>query len=230
MLSKDSSQLEPERDEAPDLEAPATPGETSPNIQVELDRLEEMILDRPRVPLTRITLVDEEQLLDQLDLIRLNLPADFQQAREIVAHQEEMLLEAQEYAREVVEDAQREANRLLDEMGIVRQAKHEAERVREQVQQDCDAAREQTLEEIESWRQQVREEIEQMRARALLECDAIEAGADEYADRILANIDMQLSEMLRIVRNGRQQLESPIAHNGNEGRDASPANTGQNGR
>ena len=230
MLSKDPSQLDSERDESTDPSAPAVSGEASPNIQVELDRLEEMILDRPRIPLTRVTLVDEEQLLDQLDLIRLNLPADFQQAREILAHREELLLEAQEYAREVVEDAQREANRLLDEMGIVRQAKQEADRVREQVQQDCEAAREQTLEEIENWRQQAREEIEQMRARALLECDAIEAGADEYADRILASIDMQLSEMLRIVRNGRQQLDPPNVRNGNDGREASPASAGKNGR
>ncbi len=39
-----------------------------------IDRLEETILTSPRVPLTGKTIVDEEELLTQLDLIRSSLP------------------------------------------------------------------------------------------------------------------------------------------------------------
>jgi cell division septum initiation protein DivIVA len=166
-----------------------------------------MILSSPRVPLTKRTLVDEEQLLDQLDLVRLNLPEAFQKASEIVRERDRIYEEAQSYAREIVEEAEQEAARILDEMGIVRQAKAEAEQIRQQVQQDCQAAQERTMAEIEEWRRQGEKELEQMRARAVAEAEAIEQGADEYADRVLGNIENQLGEMLRVVRNGRHQLE-----------------------
>lgn len=151
--------------------------------------------------------MDEEQLLDRLDLVRLNLPEAFQKATEIIRSRDEIYEEAQAYAREIIEEAEQEAARILDEMGIVRQAKAEAEQIRQQVQQDCQAAQEKTMAEIEQWRRQGEKELEQMRARAVAEAEAIEQGADEYADRVLGNIEHQLGEMLRVVRNGRHQLE-----------------------
>lgn len=39
-------------------------------LQQELNRLEEMILESPRIPFTDRTLVQEKQILAQLDLIR----------------------------------------------------------------------------------------------------------------------------------------------------------------
>jgi cell division septum initiation protein DivIVA len=49
-------------------------------------------------------------------------------------------------------------------------------------------------------------ELQEMLQRTQAECVQIQNGADEYADRVLGNIEHQLSEMLHIVRNGRQQL------------------------
>ncbi len=167
-----------------------------------------MILDSPRIPLTRRTLVDEEQLLDQLDLVRMNLPAAFQEAEEIVRHKDEILEQAEQYAQNMIETAERQVAQILDEMGIVRQAKIEADQIRQQLQQDCQDAQEQTVAEIESLRLQAQQEVEEMRRRALAECEAIENGADDYADRVLNNIEQQLGDMLRVIRNGRQQLET----------------------
>lgn len=176
------------------------------DIQRELNKLEEMILDSPRVILTRRTLVDEEQLLDQLDLIRLNLPSAFQEATETVRHKEEVLLEAEQYAQEIIEAAERRAAQILDEMNLVRQAELEIQQMRQRVQQECEVAQEQTLAEIERMRRQVQQEVEEMRRMAIAECEEIQAGADNYADRVLRDMEQQLGEMMRIIRNGRQQL------------------------
>jgi hypothetical protein len=46
-----------------------------------------------------------------------------------------------------------------------------------------------------------------MRHMALEECEDIQNGADDYADAVLNSIEQQLSEMLRVIRNGRQQLQ-----------------------
>lgn len=166
-----------------------------------------MILDSPRIPFSRRTLIDEEQILDILDAIRLNLPTAFQDAEEVVRRQEEILQQSEQYAREILNAAERQATGILDEMGIVRHAKEEADRIRQQVQLDCDTAQEQTIAEIDRMKQKVQQEVEAVRAQALADSEAIETGADEYADRVLRNIEGQLSDMMQVIRNGRQQLQ-----------------------
>ncbi|MDY7015326.1 MAG: hypothetical protein SVX43_17360 [Cyanobacteriota bacterium] len=176
------------------------------DIQAELNRLEEIIIYSPHVPLTKRNLVDEEQLLDRLDIVRLNLPPAFEEAVEIVRQKEELLLQAEEYAQDIIAAAQQRAAEILDELGIVRQAELEAAQIRHQVQQECEQIQQSTLTEIEQLRRQAHQEIEQLRRTALEECEDIQEGADEYADAVLSNIEQQLSDMLRIIRNGRQQL------------------------
>lgn len=178
------------------------------DIQRELNRLEEIVLDSPRIPMTRRTLVDEEQLLDQLDLVRMNLPIAFQEAETIIRHKDELLQEAQLYAQEVIEVAELRAAELLNDMGLLQQAKIEADQLRQQVLLDCEAIQQATLAEVEQIRYQAQEELEEMRARAMAECEEIQNGADDYADQVLDNIEHKLSDMLRVIRNGRDRLDS----------------------
>lgn len=177
------------------------------DIQRELNKLEELILDSPRFPLTRRTVVDEEQLLDQLDLIRVNLPPAFREAMEVLNHKEEILTEADHYAQEIIETAERRAAQMIDEMGLRRQAELEAQQFRQQVQQECEQLQERAIAEIERLQLQAQQEMEEMRRRTLAECEEIQAGADAYADRVLRDMEQQLADMLRIVRNGRQKLQ-----------------------
>jgi cell division septum initiation protein DivIVA len=178
------------------------------DIQRELNRLEEIVLDSPRIPMTRRTLVDEEQLLDQLDLVRLNLPIAFQEAELIIRHKDDLLQEAELYATKVVEAAERRAAELLNDMGLIQQAKVEADQLRQQVLLDCEAIQQATLAEVEQIRYQAQEELAEMRARAISECEDIQNGADDYADQMLDNIEHKLSDMLRVVRNGRDRLDN----------------------
>ncbi len=178
------------------------------DIQRELNRLEEIVLDSPRIPLTRRTLVDEEQLLDQLDLVRLNLPIAFGESETIIRHKDELLQEAQLYAQEVIEAAEQRAAELLNDMGLIQQAKVEADQLRQQVLLDCEAIQQATLAEVEQIRYQAQEELEDMKVRAMAECEEIQNGADDYADQVLDNIEHKLSDMLRVIRNGRDQLDS----------------------
>jgi F0F1-type ATP synthase membrane subunit b/b' len=167
-----------------------------------------MLFDSLHIPFTRRTLVDEEMLLAQLDLVRENLPAAFEEAEKIVRQRDEILLQAEEYAQEIMEGAERRADQILDEMGIIQQAELEASQIRKRVQQECEAIQEQTLTEIERMRIQAQQELEQMRQMAIVECEDIQNGADDYADAVLTTIEQQLTEMLRVIRNGRQQLHT----------------------
>ncbi|NEO83058.1 MAG: ATP synthase F0 subunit B [Spirulina sp. SIO3F2] len=192
----------------------APTGEAAPlgfDVQAELNRLEELILDNPRIPFTGKTVINEEQLLDHLDVIRMNLPGAFEEAIEIIRQKEEILLQAEEYAQNIIENAQRQASQALDEMTLVRQAELEAAQVRQDVQQDSEQMRQQALAEIEQMRMQAMQELEQMRQVVLDECDDIQDGADDYADAVLGRLEDQLTEMMRVVRNGRRQLSSEIS-------------------
>lgn len=211
MLRQDSPRLSPDGDEPNNPEQPSQRAAGGVDIQRELNRLEEMVLDSPRIPLTRRTLVDEELLLEQLDLIRLNLPPAFEEAEAIVRQKDEILLEAEQYAQQIVEAAEQRAAQILDETGIVRQAKVEAQQLWQMVQQECEAAQEQALAEIERMHREAQQELEEMRTKAIAESDAIQDGADDYASRVLNNLEQQLSEMLKVIRNGRQQLEQEPA-------------------
>ncbi len=205
MLRQNSANIEPEVN-GQNVEGEPTSSSPGVDIQRELNRLEEIILDSPRIPFVGRTLIDEEQLLDQLDIVRLNLPVAFQEAEMIVRHKDEILQEAELYAEEIIENAEQRASQILNEMGLVQQAKVEADQLRNQVQLDCEAIQQATIAEIEQIRYQAQQELEEMRAKAIAECDEIQNGADDYADHVLDSIEQQLTDMLKVIRNGRQQL------------------------
>lgn len=179
-------------------------------MQEEIDRLEEMILDNPRIAFTGRTLVDEDKLINQLDLIRINIPDTLEQALEILQQKERIINEAQEYAKKVIENAQQKAKKILDETGIVQQAEAQASQIRRQIQEECDNLQRKTIQEAEQVKRKVQQDVTRMRQQAIAESEDIQNEADDYADAALSRLEKQLSEMLKIVHNGRQQLnQSP---------------------
>jgi cell division septum initiation protein DivIVA len=177
------------------------------DIQQELNKLEELILGSPRVPFSGRTMVDEDQLLDQLDAIRLNLPPAFRQAVDILQRRNAIIAEAERYAEDLVAAAEQQATQMLDELGIVRQAEQMAQQIKSQAQQDCDNLRSQVMTDIEQLQLQAQREWESMRQEALAEQAMIQEESDAYADRVLGQVEQQLSQMLRIIQNGRSHLQ-----------------------
>ncbi|MEO1622204.1 MAG: ATP synthase F0 subunit B [Cyanobacteria bacterium J06632_3] len=177
------------------------------SIQQELDRIEEIVLESPRVPLSGKTMISEDELLDQLDVVRVNLPAAVQESVQIVQQREEILAEAEQYAQEIITSAEKQAAAILNEMAIIRQAESQAAQLRAQTEQECAALRGQTLSEIEQLQNQARKEWEETRARTASDAKTIQEDADTYADQVLENMERQFMEMLHILRNGRQQIQ-----------------------
>jgi superfamily II DNA helicase RecQ len=176
------------------------------DIQQELNKLEEVVLSSPRIPFSGRTLVDEDQLLDQLDAVRLNLPPAFRQAVQILQQRDALMTEAERYAEDLIAAAEQQAAQMLDELGIVRQAEQMAQQIKTQAQQDCDNLRSQVLNDIEQMKRQAQREWESMRQEALSEQAMIQEESDAYADHVLSQVENQLSQMLRIIQNGRQHL------------------------
>ncbi len=181
--------------------------EMSFQMQREINRLEDIILNNPQLFwFTGPTLVDGDKLINQLDLIRISIPESLEKALQILSQKQEIISEAQHYAQKIIENAQRRAAQILDETGIIQQAEMQGNQLRRQVQQECETLQRKTMTEVEQIRRKLQQEIGQMRQKALMESEAIQNEADDYADAMLSRLEKQLGEMLKVVRNGRQQL------------------------
>jgi hypothetical protein len=188
-----------------------------------IELLEEKILNSPRVPLTGKTMVNEEELLEQLDLIRLKLPEVVLTAQEILQYKQQIIVEAQQQVQQTIIEANRRADRITNELGIIELSKHEANQIRQAAMDECEQFRQQTI-----------AELAQMRREAMAECQQIQAGADEYADRVLHDMQSQFTDILQTVQRGRKRLErDAIARNnssaqaqaGAKGRELNDRNT-----
>jgi vacuolar-type H+-ATPase subunit H len=182
------------------------------NILAEIDRLEEVILTSPRVPLTGKTVVNEEGLLEQIDIIRASLPETLKAAQEILAHKQQIIQAAQQEARELMAEADLHATLLVDELGIIDRAEAESHQIKQQALAESEQIRQQAIRELERSRKLNLQELERMRQSVSQECQQIQTGADEYADRVLADLQAQLSGMLKTIHQGREHLKiEPIS-------------------
>lgn len=175
---------------------------------MELDRLEELLLKSPRVPLTGKAMVAEDDIIEHLDMIRARVPATIDAAQLIVNQQELILITAEQQAHQQITAAQQQAFQIANELGIVDRAKAEAAQIHQSMMAECATAREQIRQEVEQARRQQLQEIDHIRQQALAEAQAIRRGADDYADQVLHAIDTQLGEIQAKIRRGRQHLNS----------------------
>jgi hypothetical protein len=181
-----------------------------PSVFAAIDRLEEAILNSPRIPLTGKTMVNEEELLEQLDLIRLNLPEIVATAQEILQYKDRAIKEAQQQVQQILAEANQRAYQVANELGIIDRSEREASQIRQLAIAECEQLRQQTLVEIERAHDRNLQEIERMREQVTIECHQMQAGADEYADRVLHNMEYQLTDILQAVQRGRQRLNPDL--------------------
>jgi F0F1-type ATP synthase membrane subunit b/b' len=182
-------------------------------LQQQLQRLEEIIvLDGFKVPLSGKTFIDEEQLLTQLLAVERSIPETVHAAEKILNQRDEIIARAKQYAQELVKSAEQRAAQIADEQTIIQQAEAEAKQLRGQIQQEIEEIRRRNLSEVERVRRQTQQDIDGMRQNALKERDQMQRESDQYADRVLNDLERQLGDMVRVIKNGRMQLK-PSSNN-----------------
>ena len=194
MLSEES-QVDKETTEFDEQEPPSEICEQYFTLAQELEKLETLLAEGVKVPLTELIILDREQLLDKLDLIKTKLPIVFAHAQAILKNEREIIQSAESYAYNLIKSAENRATQILSKSALVREAELEASKIMFRVHKEC-----------EQMRQQNQAEIEHLREITLAECQAIQAGSDNYADAVLGNLEQELSNILTVIRNGRQQL------------------------
>ncbi len=106
-----------------------------------VDRLEDLLDRGWRLPLGSKVAIDEDMFLNIIDQMRITIPQEIKQAREVQQERDKYVAQAHEEARRIIAQAREDAARQLDEHKIrvaaeaqaeeiIRRARHEAAQVR----------------------------------------------------------------------------------------------------
>src|SRR5919202_1726774 len=85
-----------------------------------LDQLEEVLGGGSRVPLTSRTLVDEQEVLDIVDQIRVAIPEEIKAARQLTQERDQVIAEAHAQAERMLRDAEAQVAERLGDHHLVR--------------------------------------------------------------------------------------------------------------
>jgi cell division septum initiation protein DivIVA len=106
------------------------------NIEEILDTLDDLLDKSWSLPLSNgRSIVDDEKIRELLNDIRLNLPAEMKQARQIVADRADIIATANREAEAVIRKAEERARTILAQETIVRQAQQKANEIVAQANQ-----------------------------------------------------------------------------------------------
>lgn len=138
-----------------------------------LDRLEELITNRPRIAGRSLVVVDD--VLELLDKIRMALPPEVKRADEILTEREEFLKNSRKEADQIIKAAQEEAKKLVAEHVILKKAQDEARTIKK----ETDDYSRQVKKELSQYIHKISERLEENLTLAL---------------KIIQNIDDEFKE------------------------------------
>lgn len=136
------------------------------------------------VPLSGKVILDREELLELLDLMRAAVPEDVQHAAEVLRSQEEIIAEARAAAQRIREEAEAEYRRRLDQHELSVAAKAHAQELATRAQQQAEAVLDQAQQEAALRRKEL----------------------DEYSLTLLRRLEANLTSQLANVHSGIQGI------------------------
>lgn len=111
------------------------------DIQYLIDRLENLLNQGFRIPMTTNAVIDEDAFLDILDQMRITIPNEIREAQRIIQERDRILEEARDDAERIVAEARLEANQLVEDSEITEQAQVRADEIRAEAHRDAEEIR-----------------------------------------------------------------------------------------
>ena len=106
-----------------------------------VERLESIIANGKKLPLTNNVVVDQVAALDLIDQLRVAGPEEVHAAKRINSQGERIIENAQEEAERIIAKAQEQAAFLIDERGLTQAAEEESRRILDRAEADGDEVR-----------------------------------------------------------------------------------------
>ena len=91
-----------------------------------LEKIEDIIEDASKLPLSNKIMIDKEEILEVINDIRLKLPDEINRASWVAKERQRILTEAQNEAEELIQKVKEQQRILIEESEITRLAKQNA--------------------------------------------------------------------------------------------------------
>jgi hypothetical protein len=165
-----------------------------------IDRLEEIAAEARRLPVGGGVVVSRQRLLEIIDRMRVAVPREVYDSREVIQNRDEVLKRAEERAAQLIDETRAELAQKLEATEVVKAAEERARelltdaqsRAQELVKSADEQARGRLDDAQESSRAQMRE-------------------ADVYALQTLKRLEQELDGFMLTVRRGIDTLEHRAA-------------------
>jgi len=161
-----------------------------------IDRLEELVGEARKLPVGGGAVISRQRLLDLIDRMRVAVPKEVYDAREIIEKREEVLADASAEASRLIARAQEEVETRLKETEVVKASEERARQILAQAQ-----ARMEELSREAEGQAAARLDDAQAAAREQMR------EADVYALQTLKKLETELNEFIATVQRGMETLE-----------------------
>jgi len=161
-----------------------------------IDRLEELVGEARKLPVGGGAVISRQRLLDLIDRMRVAVPKEVYDAREIIEKREEVLADAGAEASRLIARAQEEVETRLKETEVVKASEERARQILAQAQ-----ARMEELSREAEVQAAARLDDAQAAAREQMR------EADVYALQTLKKLETELNEFIATVQRGMETLE-----------------------
>ncbi len=143
-----------------------------------LDQLEEVLGSGSRVPLTSRTLVDEREVLDILDQIRVSIPEEIKAARRLTQERDQVIADARAESDRLLREADDEVAGRVSDHAVVRAAESRAAEIEGRAHETAERVRQEAESYAYRVLQRLRQQIDQIGQavdRGLADLDGAEA-------------------------------------------------------
>lgn len=165
-----------------------------------IDRLEEIVGEARKLPVGGGVVVPRQRLIDLVDRMRVAVPKEVYDSRDLLERQEEVLRSAHEDAELLLAEAKAQVEERLKDQAIVKAAE---ERARE-TEQDAEKKAESLMRDAET---QARERLDDAASASLAQMKE----SDAYALQTLTALEDELDRFLTTVKRGIETLEQRAA-------------------
>ncbi|WP_448590040.1 hypothetical protein [Thermodesulfobium sp.] len=129
-----------------------------------IEDLELLVMSSPKIPLTNMVLVNEQEIFRIIDSIRINMPQEIVEAQKFLQEKESILSDAQKKADEIILNADLKARQKLDENDLIIKAKEESERIKNEARIEANKLMKEAREYSENVLQKLEYEIDKLLA------------------------------------------------------------------
>jgi cell division septum initiation protein DivIVA len=106
-----------------------------------IDQMEALRERGIKVPLTKMVLIDEEQFFRLINQLRISVPRELQEARQMQQERDRVIAHAQERAQHIVALAEQRAQEMITEHPIAREAEARVQAILERAHREANGVR-----------------------------------------------------------------------------------------